>query len=370
MSNEIKNDVVISIKNLKKSFGDLLVFENVNLDIKKGDCIVIIGGSGCGKSTLLRCINKLNVPDAGEIIFDGKNILGKDIDIDSYRRRVGMVYQHFNLFSHLNLMENMMLAPMKVLKKSEEEAAKRAEELLELVGLYNHRFKMPSQLSGGQKQRVAIARTLAMDPDVILFDEPTSALDPTMVDEVENVIKKLIDNGMTSVIVTHDMRFAQNISTKAIFLAEKGIYEEGYSSELFSNPKKELTRQFLYRARMFERQVSTDDIDLYKLSSDTKKFLSPYGLSPKQSNLVSLIYEEIVYPIIKDDVKVTGLIVNVIGSENGLGHKMFIRFTGLFTNPLESEKIDEIGMTLVKGIASSLTSEKNSEGSWEVQVVF
>lgn len=170
---------MISIRNLKKSFGDNLVFENVNLEINKGDAVVIIGGSGCGKSTMLRCINRLEVPDQGQILIDGQDILAPNADVETIRRKLGMVYQSFNLFSHLNVVENMILAPMKVLGQSKDEAIREAERLLEMVGMENRRYHMPDQLSGGQKQRVAIARAMAMKPEVMLFDEPTSALDPT-----------------------------------------------------------------------------------------------------------------------------------------------------------------------------------------------
>ena len=202
---------MIKVRGLSKSYDGNLIFENVSFDITKGSTTVIIGGSGCGKSTLLRCINRLETPDAGSIEIDGENILAPEANLDQIRRKLGMVYQSFNLFSHLNVMENMILAPMKVSGMSQSEAIRQAEELLALVGMENRRYHMPSQLSGGQKQRVAIARALAMKPEVMLFDEPTSALDPTMVDEVESVIRRLVDAGMTSMIVTHEMRFAKTL---------------------------------------------------------------------------------------------------------------------------------------------------------------
>lgn len=204
---------MISIKNLKKSYGQTLILDGVNLEIPKGSTTVIIGGSGCGKSTLLRCINRLETPDSGQILIDGEDILGKGADVMRIRQKMGMVYQHFNLFSHLNVMENVILAPMKVRKLSKKQAIEEAEQFLELVGMENRRFQMPSQLSGGQKQRVAIARAIAMQPQILLFDEPTSALDPTMVEEVESVISRLSNSGLTSVIVTHEMRFARNVAS-------------------------------------------------------------------------------------------------------------------------------------------------------------
>ena len=242
---------MISVRNITKDFGTGPVLENVSIDIKKGESVVIIGGSGCGKSTLLRCMNRLIMPEKGEIYIDGVNILDKSTDIDSVRRKMGMVYQHFNLFSHLNVLENIILSPMKVDGKSREEAEAEAKELLKKVGMGGRENTKISALSGGQKQRVAIARTLAMHPEVILFDEPTSALDPTMVDEVESVIRDLVEGGMTRVIVTHEMRFARKIASRVVFLAEKGIYEQGTPEEVFDHPNGVLTQRFLYRSRMF-----------------------------------------------------------------------------------------------------------------------
>lgn len=238
---------MISIRNLKKSFGDNLVFENVNLEINKGDAVVIIGGSGCGKSTMLRCINRLEVPDQGQILIDGQDILAPNADVETIRRKLGMVYQSFNLFSHLNVMENMILAPMKVLGQSKDEAIREAERLLEMVGMENRRYHMPNQLSGGQKQRVAIARALAMEPEVLLFDEPTSALDPQMVGEVLSVMRKLANEGLTMMIVTHEMAFARDVSNHVVYMAGGVIVEEGDPQQVFGNPKSEQTKEFLGR---------------------------------------------------------------------------------------------------------------------------
>ena len=235
---------MITIRNLTKRFEGNTILKNVNLEVKKGDSVVIIGGSGCGKSTLLRCINRLIVPDEGEILIDGQNILAKDADVDAIRRKMGMVYQSFNLFSHLNILENVILAPMKVAGMSRSDAVDLAKQLLKRVGMSGRENAMPSELSGGQKQRVAIARTLAMHPQVVLFDEPTSALDPTMVDEVESVIRDLVSEGMTSVLVTHEMRFAKSVASKVIFLAEKGIYEQGTPEQVAENPAS-YTGQYL-----------------------------------------------------------------------------------------------------------------------------
>jgi len=235
---------LISVKNLKKSYGENTILENVSLKIEKGDVIAVIGPSGCGKSTLLRCINLLEKPDSGEITVNGLEITKKNSEIDSVRMKMGMVYQNFNLFSHKTVLENVIIAPVKVLKMPREKAIVEALKFLKLVGISNRADFMPDQLSGGQKQRVAIARCLAMHPDIILFDEPTSALDPTMIDEVLSVIKKLVKSGMTSIIVTHEMTFAKNIANKVFFMEDKGIYEIGTPEEIFDNPKKEKNKNF------------------------------------------------------------------------------------------------------------------------------
>jgi ABC-type polar amino acid transport system ATPase subunit len=288
---------MISIKNLTKSYDSGTVIENVSFDIQDGECVVIIGGSGCGKSTLIRCINRLNVPDSGEIWIDGENILDPKADVDAMRRSMGMVYQHFNLFSHLNVLENIILAPMVVNKVEREEAVKEAKQLLKRVSLDGKEYNMPSSLSGGQKQRVAIARTLAMHPKFIIFDEPTSALDPTMVDEVESVIKDLANDGMTCVIVTHEMSFARNVASRVIFLAEKGIYEQGTAQEIFDNPSRPLTQRFLYRSRMFEKELLRDGLDLLSLNSELKKYVSKYDTNRNQALLINSVCDELLYPV-------------------------------------------------------------------------
>ena len=236
---------MISIKNLDKSFGNVKVLKNINLEIKKGEIVVIIGPSGSGKSTLLRCMNLLEVPTGGQIIFEGENIVAKSTDIDKIRQRIGMVFQNFNLFPHKTILNNIKLAPVKVKKMTEKEANDKAEYLLTRVGLNDKKDAYPSQLSGGQKQRIAIARSLAMEPDMMLFDEPTSALDPEMVGEVLDVIKELAEEGMTMAIVTHEMGFAKEVADRVIFIDQGKILEDGSPEEVFNNPKNDRTKDFL-----------------------------------------------------------------------------------------------------------------------------
>ena len=236
---------MIIVKDLKKDFGDLQVLKNINCHIEKGECVVVIGPSGSGKSTFLRCLNRLEEPTAGKIFFDGNNIMDKDSAINKVRQKLSMVFQHFNLFNHLTVLDNLMLAPVKQKLMSEADAKKKAMGLLERVGLAEKADNYPAQLSGGQKQRVAIVRSLMMEPKAILFDEPTSALDPEMVGEVLDVMKVLAKEGMTMVVVTHEMGFAREVADRVLFMSDGYITEEGTPEEIFDNPQQERTKAFL-----------------------------------------------------------------------------------------------------------------------------
>lgn len=240
----MEKEIMIKLEGLKKSFGELDVIKGIDLEIDKGDIVVIVGPSGSGKSTVLRCMNLLETPTGGDIIFEGQSIVSKDTDINKIRERIGMVFQSFNLFQNKTVMDNITLAPMQVKKLSKEAAEKKAEELLKRVGLYDKKDSYPSQLSGGQQQRIAIARALAMEPDVMLFDEPTSALDPEMVNEVLDVIKELANEGMTMAIVTHEMGFAKEVADRMIFVDGGVIVEDGTPQEVFENPKSDRAKDF------------------------------------------------------------------------------------------------------------------------------
>lgn len=236
---------MIEIKDLKIAFGTRSVLNGITETINKGDKVVIIGPSGGGKSTFLRCLNKLENPNSGEILFEGTNILDKKVDINSIRQKMGMVFQHFNLFPHLTVLQNITLAPVTLKIMQKEAAEKKANELLERIGLSDKANEYPSSLSGGQKQRIAIVRSLAMNPDVILFDEPTSALDPEMVGEVLTLMKELADDGMTMICVTHEMGFAREVANRILFMDGGKIAEQGTPQEIFENPKSERLQQFL-----------------------------------------------------------------------------------------------------------------------------
>ena len=236
---------MIQIKNINKKFGKLEVLKDISLNINKGEIVTILGPSGSGKSTLLRCINLLEEPNKGQIIFKGNDILDKKININEIRKNIGMVFQNFNLFPNMTILDNIILAPTKLNKINKEQAISEALVLLDRVGLLDKKDAYPDQLSGGQKQRIAIARVLAMKPEVMLFDEPTSALDPEMVKEVLDVMKELAKEGMTMAVVTHEMGFAKEVATKVVFMDEGYIVEEGSPDQLFNNPKHARTKQFL-----------------------------------------------------------------------------------------------------------------------------
>ncbi|MDD7770881.1 amino acid ABC transporter ATP-binding protein [Suipraeoptans intestinalis] len=238
-------EVLIRVEGLQKQFGKMYALDNVSEEIKKGEVVVVVGPSGSGKSTFLRSLNLLEIPSSGHVYFEGVDITDKKVDINRHRQKMGMVFQHFNLFPHKTILENITLAPMKLLGKSRQEAEEEAKKLLQLVGLEEKAGVYPSQLSGGQKQRIAIVRALAMEPEVMLFDEPTSALDPEMVGEVLELMKRLAKDGMTMVVVTHEMGFAKEVATRVIFMDEGKIKEQGKPKEFFENPRDERLQEFL-----------------------------------------------------------------------------------------------------------------------------
>lgn len=241
------NKVLIKTENLQKSFGQLDVLCGIDIEIKSGEVVVVIGPSGSGKSTFLRCLNRLEEPTGGRILFDGADITDPKSNINKHRQKMGMVFQQFNLFPHMTVLKNLTIAPMKLLKKSKADSEEKGLELLRRVGLEEKAKAYPNQLSGGQKQRVAIVRALAMEPEVMLFDEPTSALDPEMVGEVLEVMKELAHEGMTMVVVTHEMGFAREVADRVVFMADGVIAEEGTPEQIFSNPQNPRTQQFLQK---------------------------------------------------------------------------------------------------------------------------
>ena len=284
---------MITVQNLKKSFGSHEVLKDITTTIEKGEIITIIGPSGSGKSTFLRCLNLLEQPTGGVIAFEGKSLTDKTTDINQIRRRMGMVFQNFNLFAHMSVLENLCVGQRKMLKIPRAEAEKTARELLATVGLAEKSDAYPDELSGGQKQRVAIARCLSMKPDIMLFDEPTSALDPTMVGEVTTVIKRLAQNGMTMAIVTHEMAFARNISTRILYMDEGGIYEEGPPDVIFTNPKRDKTRMFIHRIKSYIYTIGSEDYDFIDMMNGLIWFCDANALSKINAYKAQLAVEEL-----------------------------------------------------------------------------
>jgi polar amino acid transport system substrate-binding protein len=283
---------IIRISGMKKSYGSFDVLRDMNLDVHKGEVISIIGPSGTGKSTFLRCLNLLEQPTSGSILIDGEDILKPDANVPLLRRRMGMVFQSFNLFNGMSVLDNLCLAPMQLLGKSREDAEKRALELLQMVGMAERAEALPEQLSGGQKQRIAIARALAMDPEILLFDEPTSALDPTMVNEVLGVMTRLARQGMTMLVVTHEMRFARQVSSRVLFFADGVVYEDGTPDQLFDNPQRERTKQFIQQIHETTFIIESEYFDWFAMMSQMEQFCQQYNLSRQRTTNVLHVIDE------------------------------------------------------------------------------
>lgn len=342
---------MISVRNLSKHYGDLVVLKDVTTEINKGEVISVIGPSGTGKSTFLRCLNLLETPTGGEIFIDGIPLLDKRTNIPKIRQKMGMVFQSFNLYSHLTILENLTIGPAKLLKKSREENSKKAMELLKLVGLAEKANNFPDELSGGQKQRVAIARCMAMEPEILLFDEPTSALDPTMVSEVLSVIRRLAREGMTMVIVTHEMEFARNISSRVFYMDKGVIYEEGTPEQIFENPQKERTKAFIHRIRSLTHHISSKNYDLYALLGEIEIFCEKHMLSKKQNDYITLITEEVL--CLQTDFSDIDLSLSYSEKDGTL--ELVCQSTGASVNPLEDGVAeDEIGLRLLRSRCKSM----------------
>ncbi len=343
---------MITVKSLSKVYGELVVLRDVNAVIEKGEVISIIGPSGTGKSTFLRCVNRLDEPTSGEILVDNQNILDRKADVNQLRQKMGMVFQSFNLFSHLMIMENIMLGPVNLLGKSRQEAYQEGMKLLDMVGLANKALAYPDELSGGQKQRVAIARTLAMKPEIVLFDEPTSALDPTMVSEVLAVIRRLAEEGLTMMIVTHEMKFARDVSTRIFYMDQGIIYEEGTPEEIFDHPKGERTRAFIFKLKSYEYEITSPKFDLYELMSGIEGFAGKNFFSSKQLNNTQLLVEELLVNLImpKQNPDSVWVHLNLSYSENNGDITVRAEYGGDEYNALEG---DTLSATMIHKITGN-----------------
>ena len=341
---------MIKTEHLCKSYGDLTVLKDISTEIHKGEVISIIGPSGTGKSTFLRCLNLLEEPSGGSICINNIDLLSKSTDVPKIRQKMGMVFQSFNLFAHLSVLENLSIGPVKLLSRSKAEATRKALELLKLVGLAEKARNFPDELSGGQKQRVAIARCLAMEPEVILFDEPTSALDPTMVSEVLAVIRRLAKDGMTMLVVTHEMEFARNISTRVFYMDEGIIYEEGTPGQIFDNPQKEKTRAFINRVRSFYYHIDSPNYDLYAMNAEIEAFCEKHLLSKRVSDNVLLLVEETLLL----QTGFSDIDLSLAYSEKSGHLELLCAAAGEPVNPLaEGVQDDDIGLKLIQSRCES-----------------
>jgi len=342
---------MIQVRNLSKRFGDLVVLKDVSADIKKGEVISIIGPSGTGKSTFLRCLNLLDTPTGGTIHIDGIPLLDRRTSVPKVRQKMGMVFQSFNLYAHLSVMENLSLGPVKLLGKNKAQANQKAIELLQLVGLAEKAHSFPDELSGGQKQRVAIARCMAMEPKILLFDEPTSALDPTMVSEVLAVIRTLAREGMTMVIVTHEMEFARNLSSRVFYMDDGLIYEEGTPQQIFEHPQREKTKAFINRIRSFHYRITSRDYDLYAMQSEMETFCDKHLLPRKVTGYVLHMAEEVL--LLQQDF--SDIQVKLSYSEKDGEVELVCVSGGAMVNPLqEGVAEDDIGIKLIKARCRSV----------------
>lgn len=349
----------IEIKGLCKSFGTTEVLKDLDLTIRPHEVVALIGGSGCGKTTLFRCVEMLEKPDAGQIFIDGQEITAKGVNIDKIRRSMGMVYQNFNLFTHMNVMDNLCLAPVRLLGMSRAEAEKKAENLLDQVGLHGRGGKMPSELSGGQKQRVAIVRCLMMEPKIMLFDEPTSALDPGMIGEVLATMRMLAKLGMTMLIVTHEMKFAREIADRVLFMADGVIYEDGTPKQIFDRPQKEKTVAFIRKLKHFYYSIRDKDFDFIEMQGGIQSFADRYGLDNKTAYRLQLCTEELVNDILT--AKTDGAIeldITVEYSDEDKSTVLLCSSAGERYDPFDKPMAeDDLGVTIIKHTARGYRHE-------------
>ena len=349
---------MIKVEHLCKAFGDLVVLKDISIEIQTGEVISIIGPSGTGKSTFLRCLNLLDQPTGGSISIDGVNLLDAKTDVPKIRQKMNMVFQSFNLFSHLSVLENLTIAPIKLRGMSKKDADQKSIDLLKLVGLAEKAESYPDELSGGQKQRVAIARCLAMDPEIILFDEPTSALDPTMVSEVLSVIRRLAKDGMTMAIVTHEMDFARDVSNRVLYMDDGLIYEEGTPQQIFENPQKEKTRAFINKVRSFNYQISSPDYDLYAMNAEIEAFCEKQILQKKARHNLVLIVEELLN-LYNPFLSSTILNITIAYSEKKESLEIVCESQGDALNPLAIELLpDQLGVTIIKALSETIDYQR------------
>jgi len=357
---------MIKIEHLKKEYPNVTPLKDVSVEIHDGDVISVIGPSGTGKSTLLRCINQMEKPTAGRVWVDGEEITDKKCDINRVRQKMGMVFQNFNLFGHLTVIENIMLSPVDLLGKSRQEAYDEGMRLLRMVGLAEKALNYPDELSGGQKQRIAIARTLAMDPDIILFDEPTSALDPTMVGEVQAVIRDLSKTGKTLMIVTHEMSFARAISNRVFYMDEGGIYEEGTPEQIFDHPQRENTRRFIHKLKVLELNIESRDYDFLGMAGEIDRYCGKNQIPAKAAHYIHLAFEELVQQILIPALEQPGIQAVVEYSEAGESAVLTVRYNGPAFD-VTSEG-DELSLRVLRSAVSDIAYTWDENGEYPNQI--
>ena len=362
---------MLKIEHLRKEYPNITPLKDVTVEINKGDVISIIGPSGTGKSTLLRCLNQLETPTSGTITFEGEVITDPKCKMNKVRQKMGMVFQSFNLFNNLNIIENIMAGPMKLLGKSKQEAYDEGMQLLKRVGLAEKAMNLPSELSGGQKQRVAIARAIAMKPDLLLFDEPTSALDPTMVGEVLQVIKKLATEGMTMMIVTHEMKFAKDVSNRIFYMDGGGICEDGTPDQIFNHPKEERTRIFIKRLKQLPLKIENGNYDFIGFISKIEQFGKDNMLKPRMLRNVQLVFEEIItqnlVPHGEENNSLYPIDILLEYSDLDESLKMDIQYCGDEYNPFKDG--NELSAAIVKKLTLDPQYSYN-DGKNEINITF
>ncbi len=353
---------MIEIQHLRKEYPASTPLKDVNTTIRDGDIISVIGPSGTGKSTLLRCINMLETPTSGHILIDGTDVTDKNCNIDMIRQKVGMVFQSFNLFEHLTVIENIMMPQIDLKKRTRQEAFDKGMALLHSVGLGRQALRYPSELSGGQKQRVAIARTLAMDPEAILFDEPTSALDPTMVGEVQTVIRQLSQSVKTMMIVTHEMRFAKEISNRVFYMDQGIIYEEGTPEQIFDHPVKERARAFVNGLKVLHIHVNSESFDFIGTQSQIEEYCYKNQVSVKTAYRISSVFEELCVQILMPILSECDISMTVEYSEKSAQTRMVLRYSGAPFNPKDTK--NELAYKVLAGLCKEIRWQPEVKGKY------
>lgn len=353
---------MIRIEHLKKEYPNVTPLEDVNAVINDGDVIAVIGPSGTGKSTLLRCLNMLEKPTSGHIWVDDVDVTDPKTELGKVRQKMGMVFQSFNLFGHMTVIENIMTPPMDLLGKSKQEAYDKGMELLRTVGLASKALNYPDELSGGQKQRIAIARTLAMDPDIVLLDEPTSALDPTMVGEVQAVIRDLAKTGKTLMIVTHEMAFAKAISNRVFYMDEGGIYEDGTPEQIFDDPQKENTRRFIRKLKVLELNIESRDYDFLETVSLIDQYCNKNQIPAKSAQHIQLVFEELVHNMLAEVIPVPKIHTVTEYSAADESTKMTIWYNGDHYDV--TREGDQLSLAVLRSAVSEMAYSAETENAY------